>query len=41
VHLWDSDWLDDYLFIGMPVHIWRQRPQVDTPPTTLPLIDRF
>ena len=28
VHLWDSDWLDDYLFIGMPVHIWRELPEV-------------
>lgn len=29
VHIWDSDWLDDYLFIGMPVHIWRERPEVE------------
>jgi len=27
VHIWDSDWLDDYLFIGMPVHIWREVPE--------------
>jgi len=32
VHIWDSDWLDDYLFIGMPVHIWRELPEVDAPP---------
>jgi hypothetical protein len=41
VQTWDSDWLDDYLFIGMPVHIWRELPQVEGPPPTgLPLIDR-
>lgn len=35
VHTWDSDWLDDYLFIGMPVHIWREPPEVEPRPTQL------
>jgi len=26
VNIWDSDWLDDYLFVGIPVHIWREAP---------------
>ncbi len=33
VHLWDSDWLDDYLFIGMPVHIWRDQPEDSLEPS--------
>ncbi|MEE9298471.1 MAG: L,D-transpeptidase family protein [Acidimicrobiia bacterium] len=37
VHTWDSDWLDDYLFIGMPVHIWRERPRVPPPPPPPPI----
>ena len=32
VHMWDSDWLDEYLFIGMPVHIWRDLPDVAPEP---------
>ena len=32
VHTWDSDWLDDYLFIGMPVHVWRELPEVPPQP---------
>lgn len=32
VHLWDSDWLDEYLFIDMPVHIWRELPEVAPAP---------
>lgn len=36
VHTWDSDWLNDELFVGMPVHIWRDMPQVaPKPPTPL------
>ncbi|OFW65548.1 MAG: hypothetical protein A2Z12_03045 [Actinobacteria bacterium RBG_16_68_21] len=30
VNLWDSDWLDSELFVGMPVHVW------DEPPTIAP-----
>lgn len=36
VHIWDSNWLDDYLFIGMPVHIWRARPPGSAPPPPPP-----
>lgn len=32
VHISDSDWLDDYLFVGMPVHIWREKPEIERPP---------
>jgi peptidoglycan hydrolase-like protein with peptidoglycan-binding domain len=32
VHLWDSDWLEGQLFVGMPVHVWRQVPVVAGPP---------
>lgn len=33
VHTWDSDWLEDQLFVGMPVHVWRQIPDVASPPS--------
>jgi len=37
VHIWDSDWLDDFLFIGMPVHVWRERPDdIHRPPQPVP-----
>lgn len=32
VTTWDSDWLDDMLFVGMPVHIWDEPPTVEPPP---------
>lgn len=28
VHTWDSDWLESRLFVGMPVHVWREMPEV-------------
>jgi hypothetical protein len=32
VHTWDSDWLEGHLFVGMPVHVWRDRPATIPPP---------
>ncbi|MFH1104392.1 MAG: L,D-transpeptidase family protein [Actinomycetota bacterium] len=32
VNIWDSDWLDSQLFIGIPVHIWSSPPVVSPPP---------
>jgi hypothetical protein len=32
VNIWDSDWLDGFLYIGMPVHIWRDLPADEIPP---------
>ena len=32
VNLWDADWLDSQLFVGMPVHIWDEMPIVAPPP---------
>lgn len=32
VTTWDSDWLDDQLFVGMPVHIWDEPPFIEPPP---------
>lgn len=32
VNIWDADWLDSQLFIGMPVHIWDDPPPVAPPP---------
>lgn len=32
VHLWDADWLEDYLYVGMPVHIWDEPPVIPRPP---------
>ncbi len=37
VHTWDSDWLDDQLFIGMPVHIWKELPESSYTPLPPPL----
>ncbi|HSM02302.1 MAG TPA: L,D-transpeptidase family protein [Acidimicrobiia bacterium] len=31
VNVWDSDWLDDQLFIGMPVHVWDVPPELPPP----------
>jgi len=28
LHTWDSDWLSQQLFLGMPVHIWDEMPDV-------------
>lgn len=32
VHTWDSDWLEDHLFVGMPVHVWTELPNVPPKP---------
>lgn len=32
VHIWDSDWLEGHLFVGMPVHTWREMPEIAPPP---------
>lgn len=32
VNTWDSDWLDEHLFVGMPVHIWDEPPVIPSPP---------
>ena len=32
VTTWDSDWLEGQLFVGMPVHVWRDRPVAEPPP---------
>lgn len=32
VHLWDSDWLENVLFVGMPVHTWHEVPDDEPPP---------
>lgn len=32
VEVWDADWLESRLFVGMPVHIWREPPRIDPPP---------
>lgn len=32
VHTWDSDWLEGHLFVGMPVHVWSERPVIAPPP---------
>ena len=31
VNTWDADWLDDQLFVGMPVHIWDEVPDIPPP----------
>jgi len=31
VNTWDSDWLDEQLFVGMPVHIWDTAPVLPEP----------
>lgn len=28
LHTWDSDWLSERLFLGMPIHIWDEKPDV-------------
>ncbi len=28
IHTWDSDWLSETVFVGMPVHIWRDAPTI-------------
>jgi N-acetylmuramoyl-L-alanine amidase len=33
VSVWDSDWLEDHLFVGMPVHVWREKPLIQAPPS--------
>lgn len=35
VTTWDSDWLESYLYVGMPVHVWDELPTV-TPPSDPP-----
>jgi lipoprotein-anchoring transpeptidase ErfK/SrfK len=32
INTWDADWLDDRLFVGMPVHIWDEPPEIAPPP---------
>ena len=32
VNTWDSDWLDSQLFIGMPVHVWDDPPEIAPAP---------
>lgn len=32
VTTWDADWLESRLFVGMPLHIWRDPPPVEEPP---------
>jgi lipoprotein-anchoring transpeptidase ErfK/SrfK len=32
VNTWDADWLDEKLFVGMPVHIWDEPPEIAPPP---------
>jgi N-acetylmuramoyl-L-alanine amidase len=37
LHLWDSDWIEHHLFVGMPVHIWEEKP---APAVSLPRAER-
>jgi lipoprotein-anchoring transpeptidase ErfK/SrfK len=32
VEVWDADWLEGHLAVGMPVHIWHQAPVIPPPP---------
>ena len=32
VHTWDSDWLEGHLFVGMPIHVWSELPEVAPKP---------
>lgn len=36
VHTWDSDWLEGQLYIGMPVHVWDEPPEVPGKPPVTP-----
>jgi hypothetical protein len=29
---WDADAMDDLFYIGMPVHVWDEEPEVVSPP---------
>lgn len=33
VNIWDSDWLEDHLYVGMPVHVWSEKPVIEAPPS--------
>jgi hypothetical protein len=35
VELWDADWLEPYLALGMPLHVWDQPPVIPPPPRPL------
>ena len=37
LHVWDADWIEAHLFVGMPVHIWDSPPQVPPPLTETPV----
>jgi lipoprotein-anchoring transpeptidase ErfK/SrfK len=36
VELWDADWLEPHLAVGMPLHVWQEPPVVPAPPTPAP-----
>lgn len=36
IEVWDADWIEPHLYVGMPLHIWNQPPVIPPPPPAQP-----